>query len=176
MKAVFLDRDGTLIVDPPDLRVDSVEKIKLFPDTVEALKLLATLDFEVFIVSNQAGIAEGLISREQFEIINGRVLELLAPSEVKIVQTYICPHSQEDKCVCRKPQPTMLQWAAEDFEIDLTQSWMIGDRETDVLAGSAAGTKTILVQTGNTMGHSDDATFTAATLLDAINFIKSQVE
>lgn len=172
MKAVFLDRDGTLIVDPPDLRVDSIEKIELIPETLEALKELAKLDFMVFIITNQAGIAEGRMTKQQFEVINAKILERLSPSGVKIVQTYACPHSQEDHCVCRKPQPTMLQWAAEDFAIDLAASWMVGDRQTDVMAGKNAGTRTILVLTGNTQGESAEADFTAPTILEAIEYIR----
>ena len=172
MKAVFLDRDGTLIVDAPDQRIDSEDKIKLFPDTVEALSVLAGMDYKVFIVTNQAGIAEGKLTKPAFEKINAKAMELISPSGVVITQIYVCPHQDSDNCICRKPQPTMLRWAAEDFDLDLTQSWMVGDRETDVQAGKAAGTRTILVLSGNTLGESKDADFTAQSLREAIEHIK----
>jgi len=173
MKAVFLDRDGTMIVDPPDLRVDSIGKLHIFPDTVKALKLLATLDYGVFIVSNQAGIGEGRMTMEDFERINNKFLEFIAPSGIKILKIYICPHRTDENCVCRKPKPFLLQQAAKEFDIDLAQSWMIGDRESDIMAGVNAGTKTILVQTGNEAVASEDATYTARDLLEAIQYIAS---
>jgi D-glycero-D-manno-heptose 1,7-bisphosphate phosphatase len=139
MKAVFLDRDGTVIVDPPDERVDTIEKIQLFPDTIEALTLLASLDYGVILITNQAGIAEGRINAVDFERINGKVIEVLEDSGVKILKTYMCPHIASDNCDCRKPKPTMILEAARDFDVDLSQSWMIGDHESDIKAGLNAG-------------------------------------
>ena len=171
MKAVFLDRDGTTIIDPPDERVDSVEKIKLFSDSIEALKILAALDYGVFFITNQVGIAEGRITQEDFYKINDVVLEKLAPSGIEILKTYLCPHSPEDNCECRKPKPTLLLQAAKEFDIDLANSWLIGDRESDIMAGVNAGTKTILVQTANVPVTSTEATYTAPHLLDAVRYI-----
>ena len=79
MKAVFLDRDGTVIVDPPDLRVDSIDEIEIFPDTIKALYELAKLDFGVFLVSNQAGIGEGRFTFEEFTVIEDAVIKMLEP-------------------------------------------------------------------------------------------------
>jgi D-glycero-D-manno-heptose 1,7-bisphosphate phosphatase len=171
MKAVFLDRDGTLIVDPPDLRVKSVDEIELFPDTLQALQELVALDYEVFIITNQAGIGEGLIDEPAFQVIQAEVLRQLEPSRVKILATYMCPHVPQDNCVCRKPKPTMLLQAAQDFDIDMSQSWMIGDNQSDVMAGLSAGTKTILVQTGNNPVISPEANYTAPHLLNAVRYI-----
>lgn len=171
MKAVFLDRDGTLIVDPPDLRVDRISKIHLFPDVFKAMKRLGELDYAVFIVTNQAGIAEGRLSEADFERLNGIVLELLQPTGVKIRKTYVCPHGEDGKCECRKPKPKLLFDAAREFEIDLKQSWSIGNRESDIQAGKAAGTKNILVKTGNEPVTSKDADYTAADILEAVEYI-----
>lgn len=174
MKAVFLDRDGTLIVDPPDLRVDSISKLHLFPDVFKAMKRLAELDYAVFIVTNQAGIAEGRLTETDFERLNGIVLELLEPTGVKIRKTYVCPHGEDGKCECRKPKPKLLFDAAREFEIDLKQSWSIGDRESDILAGKSAGTKTILVKTGNHPVESTVADYTATDILEAVEYIAAQ--
>ena len=174
MKAVFLDRDGTVIFDPEDERVDTVEKIRLFPDSIEALRKLSALDFGVFIITNQAGISEGRIDEKEFWKIHNVVLEKLAPSGMKILKTYMCPHGPNDNCECRKPKPAMLLEAAKEFDIDLEHSWMIGDRESDILAGKNAGTKTILVKTANVPVESKDATYTAPTLLDAVEYIAKQ--
>lgn len=172
MKAVFLDRDGTLIVDPPDLRVDSIAKIHLFPDVFKAMKRLAELDYAVILVTNQAGIAEGRLNEDDFQRLNGILLELIEPTGVKILKTYFCPHSENDNCDCRKPKPKLLLDAAKEFKIDdMANSYSIGDRESDIEAGINAGTKTILVKTGNEEVASTKATHTAADLLEAIEYI-----
>jgi D-glycero-D-manno-heptose 1,7-bisphosphate phosphatase len=117
------------------------------------------------------GVAEGRIDIPEFESINAKVVELLEQSGVKILKTFMCPHVAEDNCECRKPKPTMILQAAKEFNIDLTNSWMIGDHESDVKAGLYAGTKAIMVKTANKPEDSEDATFTAHTLLDAIQYI-----
>jgi D-glycero-D-manno-heptose 1,7-bisphosphate phosphatase len=173
MKAVFLDRDGTVILDPPDERVDKVEKIELFPDSIEALRELAALDYGVILITNQAGIAEGRIDEEEFQRIHKIVLDRLAPSGIKILKTYMCPHGPEAGCDCRKPKATMILRAAEEFDIDLANSWMVGDRQSDIMAGINAGTKTILVKTANVPVTAPEATYTAPNLLGAIRYIAS---
>lgn len=171
MKAIFLDRDGTIIVDPPDERVDTIAKIQLLPQTLEAFKFLAELEFAVIIITNQAGIAEGRITEQQFIIINNKVLDLLKPSGIRILKTYMCPHSSDDNCECRKPKSTMLLQAAKDFDIDLASTYMVGDHQSDIVAGINAGARTILVETGNKPVASDEATYTAANLLAAAQYI-----
>jgi D-glycero-D-manno-heptose 1,7-bisphosphate phosphatase len=175
MKAVFLDRDGTVTVGVPTYqRVDSVDKVELLPNTFEALSLLASLDYGVFFVTNQAGIAEGLISEEGFHDINNRVLELVAPSGIKILHTYYCPHGENSTCDCRKPKPKMLLDAARDYTVDLAGSWTVGDRPTDVNTGINAGTKTILVLTGEVINpDAHNADYTARDLLEAVRYIAS---
>lgn len=170
-KAVFLDRDGTLIVDPPDFVVDRISKIHLFPDVFKAMKRLAELDYAVFVVTNQTGIAEGRLNEDDFFRLNNIMLELLEPTGVKILKTYVCPHGEKDNCDCRKPKPKLLLDAAREFDIELKQSWIIGDRASDIDAGRAAGTKTVLVKTGNVPVESKEATHTAADLLDAVEYI-----
>ena len=171
MNIVFLDRDGTVIIDPPDERVDKEAKIKLFPDSIEALAYLADHNFAVIFITNQAGIAEGRINLEGFQRIHNKVLEMLAPSGVKVLETYVCPHSPDERCDCHKPKPTLILRAASDFKIDLSSSYMVGDRQSDVLAGVNAGTKTILVKTANTPVTSPEADYTAPNLLEAVKYI-----
>lgn len=175
MKAVFLDRDGTLIVDPPDLRVDSISKLHLFPDAFKAMKRLAATEYSVVLVSNQAGIAEGRLTADDFERLNNIVIELLEPTGVKILKTVYCPHAPEDNCDCRKPKPKMLLDAAQEFGIDLNDSYTVGDRQSDIQTGINAGTRTILVKTGNTPVISEEATYTAEDLLDAVEYIAAHV-
>jgi histidinol-phosphate phosphatase family protein len=173
MRVVFLDRDGTVIKDPLDERVDRLDKIALFPDSIEALKLLSTLDYGVIIITNQAGIAESRINEAEFDVINNKVIELLEQSGVKVLKTYMCPHVAADNCECRKPKPKMILDAAQDFDIDLANSWIIGDHESDVKAGLSAGTQAILVKTANKPDDSEDATYIADNLLQAVQHIAS---
>src|SRR3989344_9122037 len=175
MKAVFLDRDGTVNVGAPFYeRVDSLDKVKLLPNTLEALKLLAKLDYGVFFVTNQGSLAEKLITIEQFEEINTKILELIAPSGIKILKTYLCPHGENDTCECRKPKPKLLLDAAKEYDVKLAQSWTIADRPSDVMTGVNAGAKTILVKTGVPSVESEQATFTAPSLLEAVQYISDQ--
>ncbi|MES2970696.1 MAG: HAD family hydrolase [Patescibacteria group bacterium] len=177
MRAIFLDRDGTINVGTPTFeRVDSFDKVQLLPNTIKALELLSKLDYQVFLVTNQLGLFEGRITKEQFHEINSRILELIAPSGIKITKTYFCPHGEKGDCICYKPKPGMLLQAAAEYGIDLKQSWMIGDRPSDVMTGVNAGTKTILVKTGVTSVESSEATYTATNLLDAVKYIDNYGE
>jgi D-glycero-D-manno-heptose 1,7-bisphosphate phosphatase len=171
MKTVLVDRDGTIIVDPPDERVDKIEKIELFPDTIEALRYLAEHDFAIVFVTNQAGIAEGRINEAEFEIIHDKVKELLAPSSVTILRTYMCPHGPAVNCDCRKPKPKLVLQAVHDFSLDPKTTYFVGDRESDIMAGVNAGTKTVLVKTANVPVESEEADYTAPTLLDAMKYV-----
>jgi D-glycero-D-manno-heptose 1,7-bisphosphate phosphatase len=171
MKAIFLDRDGTVTVGFPTYeRVDSVEKVELLPKVLEALQVLAGLDYKVFLVTNQAGIAEGLISMDDFNEINQKVIDLVSPSGVQISKTYLCPHGVDAACDCRKPKPKLLLDAASEFGINLAESYMVGDRETDVMTGKNAGTKTILVET-SIPPEETVADFRAKDLLEAARYI-----
>lgn len=174
MNIVLLDRDGTIIRDPLDKRVDREDKIELFPDSIEALKYLAVNNFAVIIITNQAGISEGRINLQDFDRIHSKVLEKLAPSKIKILKTFVCPHSPNDNCECRKPKPTMILNAAEEFNISLPNTYTVGDSLSDVEAGIRAGTNTVLVQTATTKKVvSEQATYTAPNLLDAVKYIIS---
>lgn len=169
MRAIFLDRDGTISAGIPKYeRVDSIEKVGLLPNSVKGLGLLATLDYLKFFVTNQAGLAEGLITRADFDAINDEVLKQIEPSDIHITETYVCPHGEGSTCDCHKPKPGLLFQAAEKYDIDLPNSWMVGDRLTDIQTGINAGTKTILVQTGSIM-EAPEATFVAADLLEQRN-------
>jgi histidinol-phosphate phosphatase family protein len=172
MKAVFLDRDGTITIGTPTVeRIDSPDKAQLLPNTLKALELLATLDYGVFLVTNQMSIFEHRITEDQFHEINNKIVSMISPSGIKILKTYFCPHGPDSGCACFKPKPGMLLDAAREYDIDLSQSWMIGDRPSDVMTGVNAGTKTILVKTGDPNVESEEATFTAPSLLETVEYI-----
>lgn len=172
MKAVFLDRDGTIIVEPPRERLTWVHDIKLFPETVPALKLLIDNGFALIEITNQAAIGEGLITPEQFwDMEIGGLEAELAKEGIRITKTYVCPHVPSDNCACRKPKPKMILDAAEEFKVNLADTFMVGDNISDVGAGINAGAKTILVKTAMHNIEAPDATFTAANLLEAAQYI-----
>jgi D,D-heptose 1,7-bisphosphate phosphatase len=181
--AVFLDRDGTLNDDPGYL--GNPDKVKLFPDTGKALSILKNkLNFRLIVISNQSGIVRKLITKENVEAVNKRINELLADHDVRIDAFYYCPFHPEfntkEECACRKPSPKMVLEAAEDFNIELSKSYFIGDAVSDIECGINAGTRTILVKTGygnesfSTLQKLNKMpTFVANNILDAVNFIQN---
>jgi D-glycero-D-manno-heptose 1,7-bisphosphate phosphatase len=149
--AVFLDRDGTLNEDPG--YIGNPDLVKLFPDVGTALSSLKNeLKFKLIVVSNQSGIARGLITKADVEAVNERINQLLVPFNVSIDKFYYCPFHPEfntaEESSCRKPSPKMVLQAAKDMEIDLAFSYFIGDSLTDIKCGINSGVKTILVKTG----------------------------
>jgi D-glycero-D-manno-heptose 1,7-bisphosphate phosphatase len=153
-RAIFLDRDGTLIENIP-YNADP-DKVKLTPFALEALHRLQAENYLLMLVSNQSGIALGYFSENDLQLVNKRIKDLLSPSRVELEATYYCMHYKEGpvtqyvkECECRKPRPGMLLQAAQEHNVDLSQSWMIGDILDDVEAGTRAGCKTILIDNGN---------------------------
>jgi len=149
-KAVFIDKDGTLIPDHP-YNVDC-NKILIDRPSIDALKYLSDLNYKLIIVTNQSGIARGLFTEAQLLKVRDHILDLLSIYRIIIHGFYFCPHLPSGiipeysiDCDCRKPRPGMLFQAAADHKIDLSNSWMIGDKLSDVLAGRAAGCKTMLI-------------------------------
>lgn len=174
MKIALIDRDGTLIIPPEDRRVDSPEKVKLFPDTLEAMKLLANNGYKVVIITNQSGISEGRFTAEEYSQINQHFIDLLAPSGIEILKVYTCPHRRADNCNCRKPKPTMIFQAAQELGFDPKDCFMVGDRQDDIDIAKNSGAKSILVKTGDFPVDGADANHVAESLLEAAKFIISQ--
>lgn len=152
--AVFLDKDGTLIDDVP-YNVDPL-RVTLARGAGGALRELKAHGFSLVVVSNQPGVALGRFPLEALASVERRIQELLADSSVGIDAFYYCPHLPQSanvryavRCLCRKPQPGLLWQAAHQLEIDLEQSWLIGDILDDVEAGNRATCRTVLVDNGN---------------------------
>ena len=144
--AVFLDRDGVLMEDTSS--PDHVDEVRLIDAGPQALRRLKDAGFKLFVVTNQSGVARGYFSRETVEQIHALLDRHFADAGVTLDRYYVCPHHPEDNCDCRKPKPKFLLEAAREFKLDLTRSYMVGDRATDVQCGINAGTRTILVLTG----------------------------
>lgn len=151
--AVFLDRDGTLNVEVDYLH--RVEDVSLVPGGGEAVADLNRRGIPVVVVTNQSGIGQGRFGWEEFRAVSARLDELLAAHGAHLDATYVAPHSPRGRDEYhhpdhpdRKPNPGMLQRAAEDHGLDLQHSWMVGDKDIDLEAGRAAGCKVALVLTG----------------------------
>lgn len=177
---VFLDRDGVVNVYPGDRNyVTSWRGFRFIRGVKSALRRLTEKGFELFIVSNQAGVAKGIYSRECLNDITERMLARLGASGVKIAAVYYCTHHPDARCRCRKPDDGLLRQAAAEFHISrrqLRQSFMVGDSYRDVCAGKKAGCRTILVFSGKEK-RADDASWslqpdlTAHDLPEAVRLI-----
>jgi D-glycero-D-manno-heptose 1,7-bisphosphate phosphatase len=156
--AVFLDRDGTLneAVPDPDSGLPesplSPADVRLIPGAADAVSELAAAGYVLVCVSNQPSAAKGKATIRELLSVHDAVLSLLAPQGVRIAMSFLCPHHPEGgaselsgPCDCRKPAPGMLLQARDAMGLDLASSWMLGDTDTDVLAGRAAGCRTVLI-------------------------------
>ena len=157
-KAVFLDRDGTINKYVGFLR--NINEFELLPGVAEAIKAINASGFLVIVVTNQPVIARGEVTYEQLQDIHNKMETLLGMQGAYLDAIYFCPHHPHKgyerevpelkfDCECRKPKPGMILQAAEDFNIDLNQSWMVGDGENDIKAGRAARCRTALIGTAD---------------------------
>jgi len=156
--AVFLDRDGTIIVEKDFL--GDPAGIELLPRAVEAIKMLNEHGYIVISVSNQSGVARGYYGEDAVRAVNDRLLEMLKEKGAIVDEIYYCPHhphaddpGYRQSCECRKPKTGMAKAAIEKYEIDLAASAMIGDRAADIQFGKNLGVPTVLVTTG--YGHAE---------------------
>ncbi|MEI7766649.1 MAG: HAD family hydrolase [Phycisphaerae bacterium] len=151
-KAVILDRDGTIIEDTAYL--GDPAKVRLLPGAAAALAALKHLGYKIIIASNQSGVARGMFGEDAVELVNQELCrQLKEAANVTLDAAYYCPFHPEGSVPqytmeheWRKPQPGMIKQAAADFDLDLSQSWMIGDADRDIAAGAAAGCRTILLR------------------------------
>jgi D-glycero-D-manno-heptose 1,7-bisphosphate phosphatase len=142
---VFLDRDGVLNVRPPEHEyVTSIDQFAWLPGAREAVLGLKGAGWKVAVVSNQRGVALGLVSRATLAEIEERIQGDLGPEAAIDLFSY-CPHDADNGCDCRKPRPGLITRAAAALGVEPGESWMIGDEESDVAAGRAAGCSTILL-------------------------------
>ena len=148
-KAVFIDRDGTINYDPGYL--GDPDKVKIYPDVINSIKELKDkYNLKIIVISNQAGIARGLISHKDVQLVNDRINNYFIAKGTRIDAFYYCPYHPDfnapEQCSCRKPSPEMLLNASIKHNIDLKKSFMVGDMESDIIAGINAGVKTIMIK------------------------------
>ena len=171
MKAVFLDRDGTIATDVN--YCCRVEDFKIFKEAPGAIRRLNESGYKVVVVTNQSGVARGYFNGAVLQQIHDYMEEELDRSGAVLDGIYCCPHHPDDGCDCRKPKPGLLLKAAKDLGISLRDSFMVGDSPRDIEAGKAAGCRTVLVTTGpdGQKGTSASPDFVADSLLEAARWI-----
>lgn len=182
-KAVFLDRDGTIVQDVGYM--NSPQQIEFIPGSIEAIKKLNAAGFKVVVITNQAGVAKGLVTEDMLQTIDKTLHKGILSGGAHLDGLYYCPHHPEhgfypykQVCECRKPHPGLIKRAHRDLNIDLSKSYMVGDKGTDIEAGQRAGTKTVFVLTGKGAREKQSLQckpeHTAKNLFDAVNWILSQ--
>lgn len=162
-KAVFFDRDNTLIIDKNYMH--KVEDLKFFPDTFSALKIIQDKDFKLFIVTNQSGIGRGFFTEKDMHIFHQELLSQFSQNHINIEEIVFCPHSPEDHCDCRKPSPKLINQLIDKYEIDSSNSYMIGDKLIDAEAGKNANCNGVLIY------KQSDEFQSFSTLTDFANFL-----
>lgn len=157
-KAAFLDRDGVINEDTG--YIGSWSEFILIDGVLDALFILQNANYKLIIVTNQSGIGRGFYSEEQYQILSKKILDFFSSNGIKIAKIYHCPHSPASEqngisnmCECRKPKPGMLLQAKQDFDIDMDTSLIIGDKQSDIDAGEAAGVRYRLKVGANGQWH-----------------------
>jgi D-glycero-D-manno-heptose 1,7-bisphosphate phosphatase len=184
---IFLDRDGTINKEIDYLC--SPSELHLLPQSAEAIGIANKLGLNVFIITNQSGIARGILTEEQLDLIHKTLISKLHTAGAKVDAIYYCPHHPDTglpqyrkDCDCRKPKTGMLLQASKEFTIDLSKSFVIGDKMIDIQTGIACGANSILVLTGYgkeelklCRTHKISIDFIASNLIEALNFIKEKI-
>ena len=172
-RAVFLDRDGVLsrseVRGGKPYAPRRLEDFRLLPGVTQAVRSLKQADFVVIVVTNQPDIGNGLVDSTVVEAMHAKL-----KARVPVDDILMCPHRQDAGCECRKPKPGMLLAAAKRWKIDLKNSYMVGDRDGDVIAGRAAGCYTLLIKRGYSETQRAKAETFARSLPAAVRFILSR--
>jgi len=169
-RAVFLDRDGVLnqalVREGKPYPPANLDQVIILPGVREALHHLKSHEFLLIVVTNQPDIARGTLPLEEVERIDAFLAE-----ELPLNHVYVCPHDNQDACICRKPRPGLLLQAAQDFDIDLARSYMIGDRWRDIEAGRAAGCTTFFIDYDYRERRPESPDFTVRSLHEAAHLL-----
>jgi len=171
MKTIFLDRDGVINVEKNYLyKIDNFE----FIDGVfRACLHFARRGYRIIIITNQSGISRGYYSIQDYEILTKWMLKQFNSRQIEILDVFHCPHSPDDKCKCRKPKPGMLLEAQKKYSIEMENSWLIGDKEEDIIAAHNSGiNNTIIVRSGHKVDELNSrAKYILNSIYDSINII-----
>ncbi len=165
-RAVFLDRDGTLNEDPGYFH--EADKLVVYPDVPEALRKLKEAGFLLIVVTNQGAIGKGLYPKADMEAVHKAMQAYLAPFRVQIDDFFFCPHTVEANCTCRKPKPGMFFAARDKYNIQLAESYIVGDKISDLEAKQVTRCRTVLVLTGHGQEEQDKAQAQGLTVADFV--------
>lgn len=170
-KAIFLDRDGTI---NRDMHYSAdVSRLRVFKNAATAIKKLNDAGYKVIVVSNQSGIARKYFKKKDVEKLNKIIIDRLGKRKAKIDAVYFCPHHPNKNCSCRKPKSGMILKAKKDFNLDIKNSYMVGDMQSDIDLAKNAGAKSVFVLTGAGIDVKG-ADYTAKDILDATEWILKQ--
>ena len=167
MKVVFLDRDGTIIVEPPDEQVDSLEKLELIPGAIQGLQVLRSHGYNLVIVSNQDNLGTSAYPNKKYDIVQNKLMRLLNGEGIQFKAVLICPHGAKENCGCRKPKTGLVDDFIRKNEVDLLHSFVFGDRETDVQLANNIGCKSVRL----TSDESTKADFKTESFTEACRYI-----
>ncbi len=157
-RAIFLDRDGVINIDKQ--YVSKIEDFEFTEGIFELLGFLQKQGYLLIVITNQSGIGCGYYTQDDFDTLTDWKLQQLRQQGIEITGVYHCPHAPEWECACRKPSPKMLQDAQKEFDIDMSASWMIGDKQSDIEAGKRAGVwKTVLIDSKHNCREKKGADF-----------------
>ena len=165
IKTIFLDRDG--VINKEINYLHKIEDFEFIDGVFEACQYLQSLEYKIIVITNQSGISRGLYTKNDYQIITKWMVSQFMKNNISILDTFHCPHLPDSGCNCRKPKPGMLLNAKNKYDIDMNQSWMIGDKETDITAAISSGiNNTILVKSGHKINEADSR---AKFIIDSIN-------
>ncbi len=181
MRTVFLDRDGTINEEMG--YINHLSRFRLLPDSAEAIARLNLAGLKVVVATNQSGVARKYFPAPLIGQVHGLMLELLAQHGARVDAIYVCQHAPDDNCSCRKPRPGLLHLAAQELHLDLSRSYVVGDRYNDIHLAAKVGAKGILVLTGYGRGELEnyqgervvEPDYIATDLLDAAAWILKDV-
>jgi D-glycero-D-manno-heptose 1,7-bisphosphate phosphatase len=171
-RAIFLDRDGVINRKAPEgSYIATLAELEILPGSIEAIAKLSGLGWRIFLISNQRGIARGMVAAADVERIHQAISQQVRSAGGEIAQVYVCPHDYSDKCDCRKPSPGMILQAAREHSLDLAQSWIVGDSLSDMQAGHSAGCRTAYLGEG----EYETADITAPSLAAFVEELQKQL-
>jgi D-glycero-D-manno-heptose 1,7-bisphosphate phosphatase len=171
IKSIFLDRDGVINKDLNYLY--KIEEFQFIDGIFDVCKYFQSLDFKIIIITNQSGIFRGYYSEKEYQKLTQWMLKQFKRNNVDVLDIFHCPHGPNSKCDCRKPKPGMFLNAKEKYDIDMKNSWVVGDKENDIKAANDAGIKnTILVRSGHKI---DKSSSNAMYFVDSIKDINQVI-
>jgi len=173
IKTIFLDRDG--VINEEVNYLHKIENFKFINGVFEACHYFQKLNYQIVIVSNQSGIARRYFSKSDYIKLTKWMLDQFDQQNISILDTFYCPHGPDSKCHCRKPLPGMFLDAERKYNLSMRDSWMIGDKETDIEAANLAGiSNTILLRSGHKINESDSKSkYIIDSIKDSINLINN---